>query len=740
MSLSNGLKRQRTDPDDQPAKRIKPNATPSSFAAAVDGTAALSTFSDWVKPWGFFQQGADAFRRALNIGQPAAPNVPSTTASHLPTPGPSRPRTPASSKATTFIPSTFSPSHSSPSFRHRSTSQLREAYRTALDDWRWASIRARGGGGADQVVKPPQLVALEVELMNRKVKKEQEKEAGTKRTGAGTGAAAGANGTAGESGFRRKKPMGSEKNRQPSAALPPSVPLLDIDSLPSPSLRPARSRPPPPSPPLPPPPPPPRIPSPAIPAPSMFPKSPWAPAYDPATFSPPSSFLSSAPLSPRIRPSSSSALPPPPSNTLKHVSFAPSPPAAPVSLPSSSSRPERPSRKQHKSLLSQRDLATIAQLQDGASVINPLSPSNTPTLASSSSHSATLGAPSPPSPDRHPYADADEDELYLGGLVSSAALDGLRGQCVSAEERQRRLDMEVYRRKVAEGAERQEGGQAASGANVPISRHHSTASSRHRTTSSLVNPSTFFPEPSPFVPGARKSASSKGSKLPLPAGSASLRKSSFGSVDRALEVARRTMAEPLGRGAAFERYDAMKRAVEEAAKAAEEEEEEEVRQKRRVWPKKLSKEHLAIVNAAWSNPRFHSSMPAADVEARNLRRLKDGDWLDDEVINFHGKLINRRSDEADKTGERGEGERRLRKVFCFPTMFYNKLLEEKGDVDKGFNNVKRWTKKFDTFAKDIIIVPINQGGNHWVCAAVNLAKKRIEYYDSMGGPRPKLYA
>jgi Ulp1 family protease len=49
-------------------------------------------------------------------------------------------------------------------------------------------------------------------------------------------------------------------------------------------------------------------------------------------------------------------------------------------------------------------------------------------------------------------------------------------------------------------------------------------------------------------------------------------------------------------------------------------------------------------------------------------------------------------------------------------------------------------EQFDTFAKDIIIVPINLGGSHWVCAAVNFEKKRIEYYDSLGKARPAVYA
>lgn len=39
--------------------------------------------------------------------------------------------------------------------------------------------------------------------------------------------------------------------------------------------------------------------------------------------------------------------------------------------------------------------------------------------------------------------------------------------------------------------------------------------------------------------------------------------------------------------------------------------------------------------------------------------------------------------------------------------------------------------KIDIFALDRLLVPINLGNVHWVCAVVDLKRKRIEYYDSM---------
>lgn len=45
----------------------------------------------------------------------------------------------------------------------------------------------------------------------------------------------------------------------------------------------------------------------------------------------------------------------------------------------------------------------------------------------------------------------------------------------------------------------------------------------------------------------------------------------------------------------------------------------------------------------------------------------------------------------------------------------------------------------DVFAKDAILVPINLGNAHWTFACVNMRLKRVEYYDSLGSRRSKVY-
>ncbi|BGP37213.1 hypothetical protein JCM10449v2_001118 [Rhodotorula kratochvilovae] len=203
-------------------------------------------------------------------------------------------------------------------------------------------------------------------------------------------------------------------------------------------------------------------------------------------------------------------------------------------------------------------------------------------------------------------------------------------------------------------------------------------------------------------------------------------------VDRVLAMAKKSLGEPIrSAGSAFERFEELGEALKVANEKAQEL--EVVKAKKRKFPKELPPADAARVKAVLADSRYESSITGAAASNRDLRRLKGQGWLNDELINFVGVLINRRSDEADKTGERGEGGKRLRKAFVFNTNFFTWY------GDHGFAKVKRWTRRFDTFDKDIIIVPINHNNSHWCCAAINIKLKRFEYYDSFGTPAEFVY-
>ncbi|KAL1740095.1 hypothetical protein HDZ31DRAFT_48176, partial [Schizophyllum fasciatum] len=128
------------------------------------------------------------------------------------------------------------------------------------------------------------------------------------------------------------------------------------------------------------------------------------------------------------------------------------------------------------------------------------------------------------------------------------------------------------------------------------------------------------------------------------------------------------------------------------------------------------------------------------VSDADVARLRPGQWLNDEVINFYGAMILGRAEAAAKERagakeNRAEGARRPLDIHYFNSFFWSKLVNE--GYEKG--RLARWTKKIDIFSKDAIILPVNHSNTHWTSAAINFRRKRIEYYDSLGSRSPMVY-
>ncbi|WWC97194.1 hypothetical protein V866_004073 [Kwoniella sp. B9012] len=190
--------------------------------------------------------------------------------------------------------------------------------------------------------------------------------------------------------------------------------------------------------------------------------------------------------------------------------------------------------------------------------------------------------------------------------------------------------------------------------------------------------------------------------------------SSFSPLSQS-KIAQKAKAEALGLKSVFN----IDRAFKELVKITEEEEakEREIKEKLKKpkVPPKLKPEQEAKVTEHLNNPAFKSRVSTAECESKSIRRLKNGTWLDDEIMNFYGALMVERANQVGTL-----------KVHAFNSFFYQRISET------GYSAVKRWTKKVDIFSKDLVIFPVNIGNMHWTACAINLAKKRIEYFDSMG--------
>uniref|UniRef100_A0A0A1WRA7 Sentrin-specific protease 1 n=1 Tax=Zeugodacus cucurbitae TaxID=28588 RepID=A0A0A1WRA7_ZEUCU len=141
----------------------------------------------------------------------------------------------------------------------------------------------------------------------------------------------------------------------------------------------------------------------------------------------------------------------------------------------------------------------------------------------------------------------------------------------------------------------------------------------------------------------------------------------------------------------------------------------------------LTQEHQNRIKAAvmGSPDQVLVSKFNLNITRRDIHTLMGQNWLNDEVINFYMNLLTERGDTKHDTHG-------LPTVYAMNTFFVPRLLSA------GHSGVKRWTRKVDIFAKDIIPVPVHVGGVHWCMAIIHLKKRTIKYYDSMGTPNPSV--
>lgn len=97
---------------------------------------------------------------------------------------------------------------------------------------------------------------------------------------------------------------------------------------------------------------------------------------------------------------------------------------------------------------------------------------------------------------------------------------------------------------------------------------------------------------------------------------------------------------------------------------------------------------------------------------RSLKRLSDGVWLNDEIINATLAMY------VD-----------ARPMWAFSTYFYAKLTQPTYE----YVQVQRWTKAVNLFACRGALFPIHTGGVHWTLAAADMHTRTLHYLDSLGG-------
>ncbi|KAL1021955.1 hypothetical protein UPYG_G00020360 [Umbra pygmaea] len=133
---------------------------------------------------------------------------------------------------------------------------------------------------------------------------------------------------------------------------------------------------------------------------------------------------------------------------------------------------------------------------------------------------------------------------------------------------------------------------------------------------------------------------------------------------------------------------------------------------------RLTKEMAVEVSGALSQRDPNLVLSSAfklRITQRDLATLQEGNWLNDEVINFYLSLVMARSTSA------GQG----LKVYSFSTFFFPKLY------GGGHAAVRRWTKAVDLFQYDLVLVPLHLGV-HWSLVVMDFKARTVRSFDSMG--------
>lgn len=96
------------------------------------------------------------------------------------------------------------------------------------------------------------------------------------------------------------------------------------------------------------------------------------------------------------------------------------------------------------------------------------------------------------------------------------------------------------------------------------------------------------------------------------------------------------------------------------------------------------------------------------LEARDLERLEDGEYLNDNLIEFYLKYL--------KTQLEQTSPETAKSVYFFNTFFFASLTR-KGKRGINYDAVQKWTRSIDIFSYDYVVVPICES-QHWYVAII----------------------
>ncbi|KAF8425561.1 hypothetical protein EV426DRAFT_573198 [Tirmania nivea] len=97
------------------------------------------------------------------------------------------------------------------------------------------------------------------------------------------------------------------------------------------------------------------------------------------------------------------------------------------------------------------------------------------------------------------------------------------------------------------------------------------------------------------------------------------------------------------------------------------------------------------------------------VDYQDLERLEEEQFLNDNIINFYLRYLEEKLARDDPA--------LAQQTHFFNTFFYERLSQKTADKKANFQALMKWTARVDLFAKQYVIIPINENA-HWYLAII----------------------
>ena len=136
----------------------------------------------------------------------------------------------------------------------------------------------------------------------------------------------------------------------------------------------------------------------------------------------------------------------------------------------------------------------------------------------------------------------------------------------------------------------------------------------------------------------------------------------------------------------------------------------------------LRKERFSVkhgLGPPWKHPLVYppTGKKKTTVEYSDLPRLDEGEFLNDNLVEFYLRYLAERLNEQDPE--------LAKTIYWFNTYLFTSLTQGKQGKRINYDSVKKWTRNVDIFSYDYVIVPINES-THWyiviICNLPNLMK------------------